>query len=65
MEPPLTVRAGIGAFVANFVLGLVGSLVTFSDFDDLIDEASRDRDRPDITDEVLRTRRSWSASSSA
>jgi hypothetical protein len=54
-EQPLTVRAGIGAFVVNFVLGIVGSLVAFSDIDDLVREASRTTNDPDITDEVLRT----------
>jgi len=54
-EQPLTVRAGIGAFVVNFVLGLVGSLVAFGDIDDLVREASRTTTDPDITDEVLRT----------
>ena len=48
-------RAGIGAFVVNFVLGIVGSLVAFSDIDDLVREASRTTNDPDITDEVLRT----------
>lgn len=54
-ERPLTVRAGIGAFVVNFVLGIVGSLVAFADIDDLVREASRATDDPDITDEILRT----------
>ncbi len=54
-EQPLTVRAGIGAFVVNFVLGVVGSLVAFSDIDDLVREASRTTNDPAITDQVLRT----------
>lgn len=54
-EQPLTVRAGIGAFVVNFVLGLVSSLVAFTDIDDLVREASRTTDDPAVTDEVLRT----------
>ncbi|WP_147263020.1 hypothetical protein [Geodermatophilus sp. TF02-6] len=34
---PDAVRFGVGAFVANLVLGLVGSVVTFSSIDGLID----------------------------
>ncbi len=54
-EPPLTVRAGIGAFVVNFVLGLIVSIVSFADIDALVDEAARTTDDPAITEEVLRT----------
>jgi hypothetical protein len=54
-EQPLTVRAGIGAFVVNFVLGLVGALVAFVDIDDLVRQASLETTDPDITEEVLRT----------
>ncbi|WP_137159722.1 hypothetical protein [Blastococcus sp. CCUG 61487] len=54
-EQPLTVRAGIGAFVVNFVLGLVVSLVSFADLDELVREAARSTSDPDITEEVLRT----------
>jgi hypothetical protein len=32
------VRFGIGAFIANLVLGLVGAVVTFASFDAIIDE---------------------------
>jgi uncharacterized membrane protein YqjE len=35
MERPTTVRAGIGAFVAGLVLGLVGAAVTLGQLDDL------------------------------
>lgn len=54
-EQPLTVRAGIGAFVVNFVLGLVVSLVSFADIDELVREAVRSTEDPEITEEVLRT----------
>jgi hypothetical protein len=54
-ERPLTVRAGIGAFVVNFVLGLVGALVAFSDVDALVQDALRTTSDPDVTEEVLRT----------
>lgn len=55
VERPMTVRAGIGAFVVNFVLGLVASLVAFTDLDDLVREAARATDDPAITEDVLRT----------
>lgn len=54
-EPPLTVRAGIGAFVVNFVLGLIVSIVSFADIDALVQEAARTTDDPAITEDVLRT----------
>ncbi len=38
-EPPLTVRAGIGAFVATVVLGVVASLVMLANWDQILDEA--------------------------
>jgi hypothetical protein len=54
-ERPLTVRAGIGAFVVNFVLGLIVSVVSFADIDDLVREAVRRTNDPQITEDVLRT----------
>jgi hypothetical protein len=41
-ERPATVKAGIGAFLANTVLGLLSSIVTFADFNSLVDTAARD-----------------------
>lgn len=38
-EPPLTVRAGIGAFVATVVLGLVATAVMGLNWDQISDEA--------------------------
>jgi hypothetical protein len=38
-EQPLTVRAGIGAFVATVVLGVVASLVMLANWDQILDEA--------------------------
>ncbi|RBY76651.1 hypothetical protein DQ239_14080 [Blastococcus sp. TF02-09] len=38
-DQPFTVRAGIGAFVATVVLGLVGSVVMFFNYDTVLDEA--------------------------
>lgn len=39
MERPTTVRAGLGAFIAVLILGLVASIVTFADFDDIMNAA--------------------------
>jgi hypothetical protein len=41
-ERPSTVKAGIGAFLASAVLGLLSSIVTFADFNSLVDTAARD-----------------------
>ncbi|MDT0274688.1 hypothetical protein [Blastococcus goldschmidtiae] len=54
-ERPLTVRAGIGAFVVNFVLGLVSALVAFADIDGLVRQAALQTNDPDVSEEVLRT----------
>jgi hypothetical protein len=39
LERPFAVRAGLGAFIATLVLGLVGAVVIFSQFDDLLQAA--------------------------
>jgi hypothetical protein len=39
---PTTVRNGIFAFLANTVLGLLSSIVTFADLDSLVDDAALD-----------------------
>ena len=39
LERPVAVRAGLGAFIATLVLGLVGSVIVFSQFDDLLQAA--------------------------
>jgi hypothetical protein len=39
VERPTTVRAGIGAFMANLILGVIGAIVTFTQLDELIDQA--------------------------
>ena len=39
VERPVTVRAGLGAFIATLVLGLVSSIVVFSEFDTLVSAA--------------------------
>src|SRR3954454_16089630 len=55
MERPTTVRAGIGALVASLVLGLISSIVSFSDIDSLIDDTLRTNTDPAITEDVIRT----------
>jgi hypothetical protein len=39
LERPVAVRAGLGAFIATMVLGVVGSIIVFSQFDDLLQAA--------------------------
>ena len=39
-ERPSTVKAGIGAFLANTLLGLLASILTFSDIDSLVAEGT-------------------------
>ncbi len=39
VERPVTVRAGLGAFIATLILGLVSSIVVFSEFDTLVSAA--------------------------
>ena len=39
MDRPVTVRAGIGEFMANLILGVIGAIVTFTQLDDLIAQA--------------------------
>jgi hypothetical protein len=41
VERPTAVKIGIGAFMASLILGLIGSIVTFSDIDGLIADALR------------------------
>jgi hypothetical protein len=56
MERPTTVRAGIGAFVASLLLGLVASVVTFSQLDDLVAQQLRQAGSDaQMTDEVIRS----------
>ena len=37
MERPVTVRAGVGAFLASLVLSAIGGLVTFLNWDEMLD----------------------------
>ncbi|SDC17493.1 hypothetical protein SAMN05660690_0806 [Geodermatophilus telluris] len=53
-ERPTTVRVGIGAFLAAFILGLVASVVQLSDVDGLVAQASAAVDDPSVTEDVVR-----------
>jgi hypothetical protein len=57
MERPDTVRAGIGAFVASLLVGLISAVVTLSDFDAYVDRAvaaSAAAGSAEVSDELLR-----------
>jgi hypothetical protein len=41
MERPFAVRAGIGAFMANLILGVISSIIAFASIDTLVAEALR------------------------
>jgi hypothetical protein len=55
VERPVTVRAGLGAFIASLVLGLIGAIVTFTQLDTLIAQAlaRASEQGQDVPDEVL------------
>ena len=55
MERPTTVRAGIGALVASLVLGLIASVVSFSDVDTLVAETLETTNDPAVTEQVIRS----------
>jgi hypothetical protein len=56
MERPDTVRAGIGAFVASLLVGLISSIITLSDFDAFVRRAvAASADNPDLTESLIRT----------
>jgi len=55
VERPTTVRVGIGALVASLVLSLISAIVTFADFDSLVDEALRQSTDPAVTEDLART----------
>jgi hypothetical protein len=55
VERPATVRFGIGALVASLVLGLIASLVSFSDIDTLVAETLQTTTDPAVTEEVIRS----------
>jgi hypothetical protein len=43
MERPQAVKLGVGAFLASTVLGILGAIVTFAQFDQLLDQALIDQ----------------------
>ena len=53
-ERPTTGRVGIGAFLATLILGLIASLVQFSDIDGLVAQAVAVANNPAVTEDVLR-----------
>ena len=55
MERPQTVRIGIGALVAALIIGLIQSIVTFSDVDALIDQTLQTSTDPALTEDVIRS----------
>lgn len=59
LERPVTVRAGLGAFIATLVLGLVSAVVTFAQFDELVQAAlvaqGSDADLGVLGEDVLRS----------
>jgi hypothetical protein len=55
MERPTTVRAGIGALVASLLLGLISSIVSFSDIDTLINQTLETSADPALTEDVIRS----------
>jgi len=56
MERPDTVRAGIGAFVASLLVGLISSVVTLSDFDAFVRRAvAASAGNADLTESLIRT----------
>jgi hypothetical protein len=54
MERPTTVRAGIGAFVAGLVLGLIANIVVFADTDSLVAQARAAAGGEALTDDAVR-----------
>jgi hypothetical protein len=54
MERPQTVRIGIGALVASLVLSLISAIVTFADFDGLVDQALRESTDAELTEDLAR-----------
>jgi hypothetical protein len=56
MERPFAVRAGIGAFMANLILGVIASVVAFASLDTLVAQAlAVENVDATINDDVLRS----------
>jgi drug/metabolite transporter (DMT)-like permease len=55
MERPITVRAGIGAYVASLLVGLISAVAMLADLDSYVDRAvAAAAGNPDLTEEVIR-----------
>jgi hypothetical protein len=54
MERPITVRAGIGAFVASLLVGIISLIVSFADFDALVARAAAAATDPAVTEAAIR-----------
>jgi hypothetical protein len=48
------VRVGVGAFLATLIIGVISSLVQFSDLDGLVADAVAVSDDPALTEDVVR-----------
>jgi hypothetical protein len=55
MERPTSVRAGIGALVASLVLGLISTIVSFSDIDTLVARTLATTSDPAVTEDIVRS----------
>jgi hypothetical protein len=56
LERPTTVRAGLGAWIAGLLVGLISAVVTLSDFDAVVQRTlAASADDPEITEELIRT----------
>ncbi len=55
MERPFAVRAGLGAFIASLILGLISSVLTFSDIDTLVTQAMNASNDPALTESLIRS----------
>ncbi|WNV75346.1 hypothetical protein [Geodermatophilus sp. DSM 44513] len=53
-ERPTTVRVGLGALIATLILGLIASLVQFSDVDGLVAEQVAVANDPAVTEDIVR-----------
>jgi hypothetical protein len=53
-ERPTTVRVGVGAFMATLILGIISSLVQFTDIDGLVAQAVAVANDPAVTEDVIR-----------
>jgi hypothetical protein len=55
VERPVTVRAGIGAFVANLILGVIVAIITFADIDKIVARTMAASNDPNVTEGIIRS----------